>query len=83
MKIDLENMALAEQVLRRQGDHATAIGDHLTQYASLAASELGLILQLLAPINDAIVDDGLKTTDFSSKLFVAGADKMAADHILN
>lgn len=82
MKIDLENMALAEQVLRRQGDHATAIGNHLTQYASLAASELGLILQLLAPINDAIVDGGLKTTDFSSKLFVAGADKMAASREL-
>ena len=76
MKIDLDNLSLAGQVLARQEGHATAISKHLETYARLSKSDMGLILQLLVPINDAVVGAGTKIADTSAKVFDAAATKM-------
>lgn len=76
MKIDVDNMSLAEQVMARQSEHAKAIGDHLEQYGRLTSGDLGLILQLLTPITDALVDGGTKLAEMSSGVFQTGAEKM-------
>jgi len=76
MKIDLDNLSLAGEVLARQEGHATAIGQHLETYARLSNADMGLILQLLVPINDGVVGAGKKITEGSSKIFGIAADKM-------
>lgn len=76
MDIVLSNMSLAAQVLERQEGHAKAVGEHLSTYARLSTGDLGLILQLLQPLNEAIVDAGEKVAEFSGKAFGVGADKM-------
>lgn len=76
MDIILSNMSLATQVLERQEGHAQAVREHLSTYARLTNGDLGLILQLLQPLNDAVVDAGEKVAEFSGKAFGAGAEKM-------
>jgi hypothetical protein len=76
MKVDLDNLSLAEQVLSRQEGHATAIGQHLDSFARLNNSEMGLILQLLVPINDAVVGAGTTIAEKSSGVFALAASKM-------
>ncbi|OAN40992.1 hypothetical protein [Microbacterium sp. H83] len=76
MDIILSNMSLATQVLEHQEGHAQAVREHLAQYARLTNGDLGLILQLLQPLNEAVVDAGDKVAEFSGKAFGAGAEKM-------
>ncbi|WP_091233349.1 hypothetical protein [Microbacterium sp. 3J1] len=76
MDIILSNMSLATQVLERQEGHAQAVREHLNTYARLTNGDLGLILQLLQPLNEAVVDAGEKVAEFSGKAFGAGAEKM-------
>jgi hypothetical protein len=76
MKIDLDNLSLAGQVLTRQEGHAAAIGQHLETYARLSNADMGLILQLLVPINDAVVGAGTTIAEKSSQVFGIGAAKM-------
>ncbi|MDL5350371.1 hypothetical protein [Microbacterium sp. zg-YB36] len=76
MDIDFTQLQLAGQVLERQRGHADAIGTHLETYARLNAGELGLILQLVQPISDAMVDAGKKATAFSSLAFNEGTARM-------
>lgn len=76
MDIILSNMSLAAQVLERQEGHAQAVREHLATYARLTNGDLGLILQLLQPLNEAVVDAGEKVAEFSGKAFGAGAEKM-------
>ncbi|MCL2455438.1 MAG: hypothetical protein FWD18_09125 [Micrococcales bacterium] len=76
MDVDFENLALAEQVLARQKGHAEAIQAHLKTYATLDNQDLGLILQLFRPINDAILWAGDNVVSLSSQVFEAGARKM-------
>ncbi|MGV8884566.1 MAG: hypothetical protein ACOH1T_03120 [Microbacteriaceae bacterium] len=82
MKIDLDNLSLAGQVLERQSGHAAAISTHLETYARLSNSDMGLILQLLIPINDGVVGAGKKIADTSSKVFEAAGGKMEKTHRL-
>lgn len=76
MDIDFENLALAQQVLDRQRRHAEAASDHLERYARLDAAEMGLILQLLHPINEAIVDGGQQVLGLSAQVYGAAAGRM-------
>lgn len=76
MDIDFTQLQLAGQVLERQRGHADAIGTHLERYARLDAGDLGLILQLVQPITDAMVDAGIKATEFSSRAFNEGTERM-------
>jgi hypothetical protein len=76
MKIDLDNLSLAGQVLTRQEGHAKAIGQHLETYARLSNADMGLILQLLVPINDAVVGAGTTIAEKSSGVFGVAASKM-------
>lgn len=76
MDIDFAQLQLAGQVLERQRGHADAIGTHLETYARLSAGNLGLILQLFEPINDGMVDAGIKLTELSSLVFSEGTDRM-------
>lgn len=77
MDIVLSNMSLAAQVLERQAGHAQAVREHLSTYARLSNGDLGLILQLLQPLNDAVVDAGEKVAEYSGKAFGMGAEKMS------
>jgi hypothetical protein len=76
MDVDFANMALAQQLLARQQSHARAMSEHLEQYARLDAGEMGLILQLFKPINDAILDGGQRVLGLSQQVFGTGAEMM-------
>ncbi|MFF2271218.1 hypothetical protein ACFVTX_03035 [Agromyces sp. NPDC058136] len=76
IEVDFNNLALAEQVLERQGDHSRAVKQHLRQYATLDAGDMGLILQMLLPINDALLDVADQALDLSARVFDEGASRM-------
>ncbi|PKI92943.1 hypothetical protein CW368_01190 [Actinomycetales bacterium SN12] len=76
MDIVLSNMSLAAQVLERQADHAGAVREHLSTFARLSNGDLGLILQLLQPLNEAVVNAGVTVAAYSGKAFSIGAEKM-------
>lgn len=76
IEVDFNNLALAEQVLERQGDHSRAVKQHLRQYATLDAGDMGLILQMLLPINDALLDVADQALDLSARVFDEGATRM-------
>lgn len=76
MDVDFAQLHLAGQVLERQRGHAEAIGTHLETYARLNAGDLGLILQLFQPINDALVDAGTKAAELSALAFTEGTARM-------
>lgn len=76
MDVDFANLGLAQQVLDRQEGHARATRDHLEQYARLDG-DLGLILQLLQPINEALVDGACQVLDLSAQVYGTAAERMA------
>lgn len=76
IEVDFNNLALAEQVLERQGGHSRAMKDHLRQYATLDAGDMGLILQMLLPINEALLDLADQALDLSARVFDEGAARM-------
>jgi len=76
--VDFENMALAQQLLSRQQGHAEAMKGHLEQYARLDSGDMGLILQLVLPINEAILTVGEGVLDLSAQAYGAAADTMGS-----
>lgn len=76
MDVDFDSTALAEQLLARQQGHARAMHQHLETYARLDAGEMGLILQMFQPVNDAMLDAGLQVLRLSEQVFGTGADLM-------
>lgn len=70
-------MSLATQVMTRQQGHAQAVSSHLREYAELSTDDMGLVLQLLQPINQACVDVGCQVMSYSEQAFKLGAEKMS------
>lgn len=74
--IDLDKMALGQQVLVRQAGHSRAIGSHVQTYATLDKADFGLILQMFSPINDALVKISDQAFALSGRAFDEGASRM-------
>lgn len=82
MQVDYQNLELARQVLDRQAnEHLPAMKDHLNTWAKLEAGDLGLILQALKPVNDALVDVGDKVLDTVQQIYAQGATNL--DGVIN
>lgn len=77
IQVDYSNMSLATQLMTRQQSHAQHVSEHLEQYAQLSRGDLGLILQLLQPINQGAVDVGKQIMVYSGQTFELGSQKMA------
>ncbi|MEE9964783.1 MAG: hypothetical protein K4304_06775 [Propionicimonas sp.] len=76
IEVDFPNMSLAAQVMTRQQGHAQAVSTHLQTYAQLSAQDMGMVLQIFQPINQALVDVGCQIMSYSGQGFELGADKM-------
>lgn len=76
MHVDVASLGLAQQVLDRQQGHVEATRDHLERYARMDRGELGLILQLLHPVNEAIVDGARTVLDLSAQVYGTAATRM-------
>ena len=76
IEVNYANLGLAQQVLVRQHDSSVAVKQHLTTYGTLDQSDMGLILQLLLPINDALLNVGGRALDLSATVFEEGGKRM-------
>lgn len=54
--VDYGQLGLAAQLLDRQGDHLGRLDDYVVTNCRLDAGDLGLILRVLHPLNEAVVD---------------------------
>lgn len=77
MDIDFDNLALAGQVLTRQHAGATAIGGHIATYGELSPADMGLVLGMFRPLNEALLATAAQVTGLSAQVFELGAQKMA------
>lgn len=77
MNIDFQNLALAEQVFERQRGHSAATRDHLARYGTLEQGDLGLILQMFLPVNEAFLGIGDRALDLSARAWGSGASRLS------
>lgn len=70
-------MSLATQVMTRQQGHAQAVSAHLRAYAELSVQDIGFVLQLLQPINQACVEVGCQIMSYSEQAFQLGSERMS------
>ncbi len=77
--VDYDSLHLAGEVLDRQADsHLAAISDYLETWARLDRSDLGLVLQVLEPINESLVDGAQGVLALAGELYrTAGANMHA------
>jgi hypothetical protein len=74
MHVNYEQMELARAVIARQADdHFPAMKKHLDTWATLNEGDLGLILQVLKPVNDALVQGGGMVLDTVKGIYSQGA----------
>ena len=79
MKVDYATMDLARQLMERQADgHLSAMRGMISSWGTLSDSDLGLILQRLKPINDAIVHEGDKVLGKIEEVYSLGSSNMKA-----
>ena len=79
MKVDYATMDLARQLMERQADgHLPAMRGMISSWGTLSDSDLGLILQRLKPINDAIVHEGDKVLGKIEEVYSLGSSNMKA-----
>lgn len=72
-------MDLARQLMERQADgHLPAMRGMISSWGTLSDSDLGLILQRLKPINDAIVLEGDKILGKIEEVYSLGSSNMKA-----
>ena len=64
-------------IIERQANgHLPAMENHLTAWATLESSDLGLILQALKPANDALVEVGGQVLGKMQEIYAQGADNL-------
>lgn len=65
MKLEYEDLGLAQQVLERQGfEHLTRTKDYANQWCAINASEMGGVFSAFLPINDVIVSTGTEVFEY-------------------
>lgn len=64
MKLDYEDLGLAQQVLKRQGfEHLTRTKEYANQWCSISSSEMGGLFSYFLPLNDLVVSAGTEVLD--------------------
>lgn len=77
MKVDYNQLGLAQQVLDRQASqHLTKMEQYISDNCVLSAVDLGLILAALSPINQAIVLLGCKVVNVTEQVFELASERM-------
>ncbi|MGX5694895.1 hypothetical protein ACWKWP_01745 [Agromyces soli] len=76
--VDFGQLALAGQLLDRQADHLGRIDDYVVSNCRLEAGDLGLILRVLHPLNEAVVDLSGQATGVLTSLTEWAADATRA-----
>jgi len=77
--VNYEQMGLARAVLTRQADdHLPAMKNYLDKWATLTEDDLGLILQFLKPVNDALVQGGDMVLDTVKGVYSKGAENLGS-----
>lgn len=69
VSVDYDQLHLASELLDRQGEHVENMRGHLQTYCRIPSGSFGLLLQILHPINELVVDtadQGLKLLESMS-----------------
>lgn len=71
--VDYANLHHASEVMSRQGGHLERMRDYVDAQCRLEWTDMGLILQVLLPINEAVVMLGLEVVSKAGELHIRAA----------
>lgn len=76
MNVDFTQVGQASQVVRRQSEGMAAVAQYLPVHATIPAGDLGLLLQVLHPLNTLIVGLGVQAAQGGQRLLATAADAL-------
>lgn len=76
--VDYAQLSMASELLKRQREHTTLISNYLDAQCCVSSADFGMLLQVLHPVNELIVDGASRAMDGLGSLAEWPGSQMSA-----